>query len=247
MYFSYSLHFEEIIVLMQIIESIKKKVNGKLFPDRGSRKFSYAQQGEDLILDFLFRWELQIEDFTFIDIGAHDPFYLSNTYLFYRRGCYGISIEPDPRLFNRIKKYRTNDINLNIGIGGVDSVLDFYIMTSKTLSTFSKEEAEEIIRTGKYGKQRIESVIKVEVKTLKSILIEYPITKPFFISIDVEGWDLEILKTIDFKIINPVVICIEKNKNGKEIDKYMIDNNYTKYADNYTNAIYVSKYYWRKQ
>jgi hypothetical protein len=61
------------------------------------RKVSYSQSGEDVIVDFIFQI-LKIQKPSYLDVGAHHPSYLSNTYLFYQKGCQGVCIEPDPVL-----------------------------------------------------------------------------------------------------------------------------------------------------
>jgi len=66
--------------------------------------------------------------------------------LFYKKGCTGVNIEPDISLFRILKKERSKDTNINKGIGLTDKteLAHFYIMSSSTLNTFSKEEAERI-------------------------------------------------------------------------------------------------------
>jgi len=49
-------------------------------------KISYSQCGEDLIISHIIK-SLSIQTPTYIDVGAHHPFYLSNTAYFYNGGC----------------------------------------------------------------------------------------------------------------------------------------------------------------
>ena len=58
-------------------------------------KISYSQCGEDLILKQLFT-ALGIGKVNYLDIGAHHPTCLNNTYLFYGYGGHGVCVEPDP-------------------------------------------------------------------------------------------------------------------------------------------------------
>jgi len=76
---------------------------------------SYSQCGEDLIVNYIFN-TMKIAHPTYLDIGAHHPCFLSNTYLFFRQGSRGVSIEPVPFLFSKIKRARGRDVNLNIGL-----------------------------------------------------------------------------------------------------------------------------------
>lgn len=85
---------------------------------------------------------------SYLDIGAHDPTYLNNTYTLYEQGSTGVNIEPDPDLFARFGVRRPRDINLNIGVGERSGELEFFIMSARTLSTFSAEEARAMAAPG---------------------------------------------------------------------------------------------------
>jgi FkbM family methyltransferase len=213
------------------------------------RKISYAQSGEDLIIDFIFKYVLEKPNFTYMDIGAHHPTYLSNTALFYMNGMKGISIEPDPILFNEIKKVRTNEICLNVGIGydleeGKTASLEFFIMSSRTLNTFSKEEAERLDKTSDY---KIVDRINVPVVHIHKLFKEHFV--PDFISIDVEGIDFEILQSIDIVKYRPIVFCIESaefspippGKKAYECVNYLTERGYMLYADTFNNSIMIDK------
>ena len=83
---------------------------------------------------------------------------------------------------------------------------DLFLMTTSTLNTFSRAEAE---RYQAYGTEQIERVIPVEIKTVNQVLEEYFESVPDFVSIDVEGMDLSILKGFDFERFRPKVFCVE--------------------------------------
>jgi FkbM family methyltransferase len=212
-----------------------------------NQKTSYSQCGEDLIVDFLLTWVLKITNPTYLDIGAHHPFNLNNTYLFYKRGERGVSIEPDPDLFLKIAKYRPYDVNINKGVGVTDGhqSTDFYIMSSRTLNTFSKTEAE---RMNKSGNIKIDSVKKIDLVHINEIIAQYFELRPLdFLSIDVEGWDLQILKSLDFNKCRPNVICVETIifNEGRKIEKqqatidFLLSKEYVVYADTSINSIFV--------
>ena len=212
-------------------------------------KLSYSQCGEDLIIDFLIS-QLKISNFKYLDIGAHHPTYISNTFLFYEKGYSGVCIEPDPFLFKTIAKRRSKDKCLNIGVGLNNiSSAPFYIMTEKTLNTFSKEEADKY---ASYGKQKIEQIIDLPLIRINDIIKNYFTSVPDFISLDVEGMDLAILSDFNFTLYRPKVWCIEtltytENKTEKKIKEtidYMISKDYLVYADTYINTIFVDRKTW---
>ena len=213
---------------------------------------SYSQCGEDLIMYFLFNW-LKIRRPIYLDIGANHPKFLNNTYFFYKRGCSGILIEPNHNLLEKLRRVRPRDKCINIGIGfGEKREADFYIMTADTMSTFSKETAEQY---ASYGTHKIKEVRKVLLVPINEIFPELFEKTPNLISLDIEGLDLDILKSINFEIYRPEVFCVEtltysedntEKKLGEIID-FMLSQDYFVYADTYVNTIFVDKRCWEKR
>jgi FkbM family methyltransferase len=210
---------------------------------------SFSQSGEDLIIRFIFN-ALRITEPTYLDIGAYHPIHFSNTYLFYKNGSCGVCVEPDPQLIAAFRRRRPWDICINIGIGvGQKTTADFYILSSKTLNTFSKSEAEKYAGYG----QLIEKVIPIPLATINEILNNYFSEKaPNFISLDIEGLDLEVIKTLDFSKYRPEVFCIEtltytEDKTEEKVSQivdYMKSKDYFVYADTYINTIFVDRTAW---
>jgi len=246
-------HFKktgEFIIEMSLIRKIKRKM-GLSVPEK---KFnvSYSQCGEDLIVNFAFR-ELGLGKITYLDIGAHDALYLNNTAFFYKQGSRGVCVEPDPALFKKIKRARPKDVCLNIGIGdGTQTEADFYIMSGKTLNTFSKEEAERYVS---YGNQKIEQVIKMPLVSVNEIIKQHFKGTPDFVSLDVEGYDLVILKSFDFAKYRPKVWCIETltytedhtEVKIKDTIDFLLSKGYFIYGDTYINTIFVDKEAWKNR
>ncbi len=79
---------------------------------------TYSQCSEDSIIDFEFG-QLKISHPVYINIGAYHPFYLSNTAFFYLRGCKGESVEPDPSLYEVIRRARPDETSLKNGLSDV--------------------------------------------------------------------------------------------------------------------------------
>lgn len=212
---------------------------------------SYSQFGEDLIFSLFFA-QNGISNPSYLDIGANEPKFISNTYYFYEKGSRGVLIEPNPFLFKKLKKQRPHDIVLNIGIGFKEvNEADFYLFPdyANGLSTFSEKEAKHWMEVGMkgMGKIPIEKVIKMPLVPVNSILEKYFADKaPDILSLDVEGLDLEILKAMDFKEHRPMLICVEtmmydENQNSyksSDVTDFMIAQNYSVYADTRVNTIY---------
>jgi hypothetical protein len=125
-------------------------------------------------------------------------------------------------------------------------------MTTPTLNTFSRTEAE---RYQSYGTERIEGVVSVEIKAVNQLLEEYFTIPPDFVSIDVEGMDLMIVKSYDFVRFRPKVLCVEtltyaeggSEKKISEIENVLRKNDYLIYADASINTIAVDRLAWESR
>jgi FkbM family methyltransferase len=211
-------------------------------------KKSYSQCGEDLIIKYIF--DLRgIERPSYIDIGANDPFFLSNTALFYELGSRGVNIEANPDLFKNFKEQREGDINLNVGVGVEEGELDFYIMSDNTLSTFSYGEYVKMLEFGK----TLNRIQRIKVIELQKIIDNY--SKGIFpdiMTIDVEGMDFSILELINYEISSPKVVCVEAaeyspigaGKRRSELVDFLVSKGYYEYANTNLNAIMVRKDFW---
>lgn len=211
-------------------------------------KTSYAQCGEDVLVDYVFRLR-GIQKPSYLDIGANHPVLLSNTAIFYKRGCRGINIDANPSLLPAFHKHRPADINLNVGIGSSSGVLPFFVIEDPTLSTFSEEEAKKMQKLG----HQLKTTIQVPLKSVNDILVEYCNGQfPDFLSLDVEGLDLDILRSIDYTRSRPKIICVEAAEHSPtgagarrdELIEFLKSNGYFEYANTNLNAIMVLKEFW---
>jgi FkbM family methyltransferase len=207
---------------------------------------SYSQSGEDMILGYLFS-TMGKAKISYLDIGANHPINGSNTYCFYERGSNGVCVEADPSLFKFLSETRVNDTCLNVGVTFDErKEADFYIFSLPALNTLSKEEAEFREKNGSF---KVEKIIKIPLKTINEIIEENFEATPDFISIDVEGIDLDILKSLDFEKHRPTAICVEtityseNNTEQKitEILDFATSNGYFIYADTHINTIFVDE------
>jgi FkbM family methyltransferase len=205
---------------------------------------SFAQSGEDIIASFIFSL-LGIGRPRYLDIGAHDPVFLNNTALFSLLGATGVNIEPDPVLFRAFVRQRPHDTNLNIGISESSGMMTFFRMSDPTLSTFSEAEA---VRVEQHSSARITGRIELPVEPIGEVLRRLNFT-PDFLTIDVEGRDLAILRTYDFEAHRPIVICAETvefsflkaGPKNRELIDFVTSQGYGVYADTFINTIFVDR------
>lgn len=171
----------------------------------GSR-LSYSQEGEDLLLERFFAADAGRTGF-FVDVGAHHPTRYSNTYRFYRRGWRGINIDALPgskRLFDR---RRPRDINIECGIATARGTLEYFRFNDPALSTFSAEEAARKSLPPYYVVSRIELPVAPLAEMLE---LHLPQGQQIdFMSIDVEGFDDEVVASNDWHRFSPRLVLLE--------------------------------------
>jgi hypothetical protein len=169
---------------------------------------SYSQEGEDLIIDRLINSQ---KNGFYVDIGAHHPFRFSNTFKFYLRGWNGLNIDASPGSMNAFHEARKRDINLEIaiGVGEDEELMDYYLFDEPALNTLSKEVAT---RKTKLYNYKVNHTIKIKTYNINWVLENYlpTVTEIDFLTIDVEGLDEMILKTLNFNKFRPKIILFEK-------------------------------------
>ena len=172
---------------------------------------SYAQEGEDMLL----RTILGNKKGFYVDIGAHHPKRFSNTYYFYKNGWDGVNIDAMPGSMDIFNKIRPRDVNLELAISKRIEELDYYAFDEPALNGFLKKESVEKIK--KEGFNLLFSK-KIKTSTLAEVLDLYlkKESKIDFMSIDVEGLDLEVLQSNDWNKYKPNVLLIEIHKYGLE-------------------------------
>jgi FkbM family methyltransferase len=204
---------------------------------------SFAQAGEDMIVKFTCQF-LGLSNVTYLDIGANDPVELSNTYFFYRKGYKGVLVEPNVSLCEKLRAVRPRDTTLAAGIGATAArEADYYIMTFPALNTFSKEEADHQTKASK-GAISVKEVIKMPLLNINDVMGEHFKGAPTFLSVDTEGLDLAILKSIDYKRFRPKIICAEtllasSTKTRPEIPEFMATQGYVDRGGSLVNTIFI--------
>jgi FkbM family methyltransferase len=201
-----------------------------------------------MLVDYVFRLR-GIDRPSYLDIGANHPYFISNTACFYEKGCRGINVEPNPQLIPLFHKYRPEDITLNLGVGNQAGELEFFIMEDDTLSTFSIDERDLLLQSGK----RQATVARVSIASISSILDDhFGGHFPDFLSLDAEGMDINILRSVDFDRHHPKVICVEAAEyspigaGARRLDliEFLSSKGYFEYASTNLNSIMVKKEFW---
>jgi len=141
----------------------------------------------------------------YIDVGAQHPIRNNNTYLLHKKGWSGINIDLDKKNIDLFNIDRRGDENVRAAISSSFKKMDLYFYHDKSpINTLSKSVAN-------YQNADIKEIRSVDTKTLNSIIenSQYKNSKIDFLSIDVEGLELEVLKGFDISLYKPKIIVIE--------------------------------------
>jgi FkbM family methyltransferase len=207
---------------------------------------SFAQQGEDLILYNLLCHDLKIQAPSYLDIGAGDPVLSNNTYALYLTGSRGVLVEPNPTLVRRLKAVRPGDVVLGCGVGLKETTdADYYVIRGRwPLNTFSPEAVEEYRRQS--ATDPVEKVLKMPLIPINRLVADCFGGAPDLLSIDIEGMDLAVLRTLDFRAHRPAAVCAETKKpgmshDGTPIARLLRGKGYAACAGSLYNTIFVDR------
>ncbi len=184
---------------------------------------SHAQLFQDLLVLFLLRNK---RGGYFVEFGATDGLYLSNTYLLEKEyGWNGILCEPATSWHSKLEASRSVSIDKRCVYGTSNEFLDFLETNEQELSTlanFSDKDLHSASRAG--GK-----AYKVQTVSLTDLLDSYASPDIIdYISIDTEGSEFEILSKFNFSKYKFRVITVEHNYTNmrEEIYSLLINHGY---------------------
>lgn len=162
---------------------------------------SYSQNFEDVML---WRALKHVKNGFYIDVGAWDPEIFSISKAFYEHGWKGVSIEPDPKYAELLRKNRLSETVLEVAISDTEGELILNVI-GDGLSTADDIVAKNSLKKPGRGSQ----VIKVPVLTLKTALKSLKEKNVHWMKIDVEGFEEKVLKGWNSKTLRPWVMVIE--------------------------------------
>lgn len=207
-----------------IVKKLKQKIRERIYK---RYNISFSKAGDDIQLHKLIK---ATSPGVYVDIGCWHPIKASNTYFFYLRGWKGLCIDPNPELEILYKDIRPNDSFLNFGISNNLQKLEYYMLEDphSSMNTLNIDFLEKHNLTNK-----IKKTISVPTRSLKHILDENLTANDRldFFDVDVEGFDLEVLKTNDWEKYRPKIILVESDVSLKqdmtsEIVEYLESKNY---------------------
>lgn len=164
---------------------------------------SYSQHGEDMCIVAMFH-RLGITAPSYIDVGAHHPWELSNTALLYKRGSRGICVEANPHIIHKFWEERPRDrTELAAVVGDAKPGDKVKLHRASHSSGINSTVLENL------AKHPHMDSVEVSAVTLSQIVEWYADGAwPDFLSLDAEGRDMEILHSIP-ENSQIKIICVE--------------------------------------
>ena len=183
-----------------------------------SKKISYSLTSIDLIVDYIFKKNNGI----YIDVGCNHPVYNNNTYLLSKKGWQGINIDIDKKSVQLFDLFRKKDLNINLAVSSKKTELEYINFHEKSPINMIKTNQNRNLHS-------LEKTKKIKSDTLDSIIekSQFKDKKIDFVSIDVEGHELEVIKGFNLKKYKPSIIVIEfldKSLKKIEIKNFNLDN-----------------------
>lgn len=170
----------------------------------------------------------------FMDIGAHDGVSINNTLYFEKYNNWtGVNVEPIKKIYEQLVINRPNCININCAVTNNDGTAEFICndgyteMISGLKKNYDMRHYRRLINENN-AKGSTSSVINVDTKKVETICDENNIKHINYLSIDVEGAEFEVIKSINFDKVFIDVIGFENNYEDTSIPiiKYLEDKNY---------------------
>ncbi len=164
---------------------------------------TYSQYGEDLIFERLLS---PGKHGIYVDVGSHDPVFGSNTYALYRRGWRGITIDPNPEFVPAYREWRPDEPHIVEGIAQAEDVLTYFEFENSVFNTFSSERADELAGFGEPALGRKQ----IRCRPLQDLVDEFlPGRQIDLLTVDCEGFDLTVLKSLALEQNRPTTIIVE--------------------------------------
>ena len=165
-------------------------------------KSSYSMFGEDVFVEKFFKKKSKG---IYVDVGCYHPLDGNNTHLLYKKGWHGMNIDLNETSIDLFNKTRKNDVNLRIAVSNkFKKIKFFYRKKINMLNTINIKFANSSFKKGF-------KTSFVQADTLNSVLSKSKLKnkKIDFLNLDIEGNELNALKSLNFKKYSPKLICIE--------------------------------------
>lgn len=211
----------------------------------GKKAKFFSQSGEDELI-----YKYLPESYgTYLDIGAGQAVVGSNTYFFYKKGWTGICVDPIASNFRMLQILRNRDFSIQCLVSTTRGKVQFFEFIPFEYSTTVRAIADKLEITEGI---RLRAIHQLDAKRLSMFAPLMDPLSPTLLSIDVEGADLDVLKSNDWTKTLPRVICVEElekiSENKSEVQKFLENHNYVLVERTSLSSIYLHKgFLFRKE
>lgn len=209
---------------------------------RKSARISSSQEGEDLVLARLFE---ATKHGIYVDVGAHHPFRFSNTCLLHRKGWKGINIDALPGSMEPFRKVRPTDVCLECGVSERSGSMTYFMFKDPALNTFDVELAAERSASGWPSAGQKEVLCEPLSTILFRELPHLNADRIDLMTIGVEGFDLQVIRSKDWSRFRPKALVVETldedpdSLRHSEIHRYCSELGYRALSKLFHSVIYV--------
>ena len=227
---------------LKIVKNKSKVFLKKFFVliKKGKSKF-YSQDGQDEFIERVIFKDLY--NGYFVDIGANDGITYSNSYYFEKKGWSGVCVEPIPCIFEKLKNNRKCVLFNGVISSNRKEYVDFLHvkgyaeMLSGIINNYENKHMDRVDKEIRdYGGKK--QFIKVKNYHFDDVV---KIKNIDYLTIDVEGSELDIIKMIDFNKYYIKVITVESPYENKEIQRHLEKNNFDLVKRIGSDDLYINK------
>ena len=205
-------------------------------------RLAYSHWGIDLIITKLLNSK---NKGIYIDVGCHHPFLNNHSYLLYKSGWEGINIDIDYNSIDMFNFFRKSDVNIQTAVTDHKGEVDLFFYHNRAAkNTISKEFGSDAKEQKKINSDTLNNII--ENSKFKNSKID-------FVSIDVEGNEMNVLNGFNLKKYKPKLILLEfilPNKKefyekgineitNSEVYKFLIKNEYKLINWNHDDLLFM--------
>lgn len=201
-----------------------------------------SQEGEDILIKRLLKRYYHKNGF-YVDIGAHHPIRFSNTYHYYLKGWRGINVDPRSGTKEIFERIRPRDINLECGVANQQGEMSYYEFQEPAFNTFCTDAID-------YAQTRTKLISKTQIPVMPlwDILERYlpKNEKITFLNIDVEGLELDVIKSSDWNLYRPKIVCLEAldDVSFQVLNEFMESVKYLKVASTKNSFFFCEQDFW---
>ena len=171
----------------------------------GRKRFSVWSETDIFVRHLIQLYKVLPAKGFYVDVGCFHPKKLNNTYHLYREGWRGVNIDIDKTKIEAFRIVRPEDVNIACAVSNQVGEVEYWKQSFWSILNTLGEQKPEHHEGGKWKKA------KAYADTLTNLLDQtaYANQPIDFLSIDVEGHELPVFRTLEFDRYRPKVICVE--------------------------------------